>query len=119
VEIQPEIPNGPSIIFRSAARPHETRVSEAVIAFATESREIEPSILMNFALPIMNENHAATSTSSKSKQKVKPLDNEEFRASYESGWAEAQQRKTPQMSSQMEEILRKMVSCKNKPYRLY
>jgi len=37
------------------------------------------------------------------------LDMEEFRATYETAWAESQQCKSPPMSKELEELLTKMV----------
>jgi len=43
VNAQPEaLVAGPSITFRSSAKPHEMRISQAVIAFATASIEVVP-----------------------------------------------------------------------------
>lgn len=108
VNAEPEAPaTGPSITFRSSATPHEMRISQAVIAFATASREIVPSILMSLE-PIQGA-ESNKNVGSKSKKKVKLLDMEEFRATYETAWAESQQRKSPPMSKELEELLTKMV----------
>jgi len=102
------VPDGPLVNYRGSVSPHERRICEALVQFSTLSRQMNVAhVLMPYAEATGIEN-IAVNAATNSKKKAK-LDTDDYRASYETGWAESQQRKSPQMSQNLEQLLEKMV----------
>jgi hypothetical protein len=99
--------SGPLLRFTALTRPHDILISEAMMKFATEMTEVQPLLLVETTVAACAKTTADTTASGKTK-KQRLL--EEFRTTFEYGWAESDQRLALEMPLKLQDDAKKMVS---------
>lgn len=97
--------SGPIVSISSKASPHAIRLTEQIVAFATENGHVEPQRLLNQAIV----SEAIVEDATNKKKKIK-LQLEDFRATFNLAWADSELRKTPALSVDLVNILKQLVS---------